>query len=99
MTSRKLAAIAIASAMMVSAPALMPSAAAQSVSPPSASTVVPVVLWAVTGAVIGSVAWPLLAGGTAASAAPAGVMSVDAFLNAGALAGAFVGGVGYLLTR
>ena len=91
--------MALASAVMVSAPALAPAASAQTISAPSASQVVPVVLWAVTGAVIGSFVWPMIAGGAAASAAAPGVMSVGSFLNAGSAAGAFLGGAGYILTR
>jgi hypothetical protein len=104
-TSRKLAALVIAASVMTGAPAFAPAASAQSsnapplVSMPTVSTAVPVILWAATGAVIGAVIWPAVAVGGAAAAAPGGVMSVGAFLNAGAAAGAFLGGAGYILTR
>ena len=97
--SRTLATVALASALMIGAPGMTPPAAAQSAPSMSVSTVVPVVLWAVTGAVIGAVAWPMVAGGATAAAAAPGVMSVGSFLNMGALAGTFLGGTGYLLTR
>jgi len=95
-----LAAIIIASAVMIGAPTLAPSALAQTRSTaPTVSTMVPVILWAATGAVIGAVAWPMVVGGVAAPAASAGIMSLGAFLNTGAAVGAVVGGAGYLLTR
>jgi len=99
MRSRTFAAAIIASAVMIGAPALAPAASAQPSNSTSASTVVPLVLWAATGAVIGAVAWPVVMGGAAATAAPAGVMSLGAFLNTGAAAGAVLGGMGYVLTR
>jgi len=99
MRSRTLAAAAIASAVLIGAPVLATPAQAQQTSYTSASTVVPVVLWAATGAVIGAVAWPLVVGGAAAGAAPAGVMSLAAFLNTGAAAGAVLGSAGYIMTR
>jgi hypothetical protein len=98
MRSRTLAAAAIASAVLIGAPVLATPAQAQQASYTSASTVVPVVLWAATGAVIGAVAWPLVVGGAAAGAAP-GVMSLAAFLNTGAAAGAVLGSAGYIMTR
>jgi hypothetical protein len=64
----------------------------------SVGTVLPVVLWAATGAVIGAVVWPVAVGGAAAAATP-GVMTVGSLLNMGALAGTFLGGAGYILTR
>lgn len=65
------------------------------------TTVLPVVLWTVTGAVIGAVAWQSLAVNMAVTAVgtPAGVMTLGAFANSGAAIGAVVGGVGYLWTR
>ncbi len=59
----------------------------------------PIVLWAVTGAVIGAVVWPMVVGGGAAAAAAPGVMSAGAFLNPGAAVGTVVGGAGYMMTR
>jgi hypothetical protein len=99
MRTRTIAASLLISAALTGAPVLAPAARAEPVSMTSASTIVPVVLWAATGAVIGAVAWPMIAGGAAAAAAPAGVMSVGSLLNMGAFAGAFLGGTGYLLTR
>jgi hypothetical protein len=99
MRTRTIAASLLISAALTAAPVLAPTAAAQSISMPSASTVVPVVLWAATGAVIGAVAWPMIAGGAAAAAAPGGLVTVGSLLNMGALAGAFLGGTGYILTR
>ena len=96
---RSLPLIIVASAVMLTAPALMHHASAQTSTTASGGSVVPVVLWAATGAVIGAVAWPMIAGGAVASVAPAGIMSVGSLLNTGAAAGAFVGGAGYLLTR
>jgi hypothetical protein len=101
--------IAIATAMVLTvSPVLAPPARAE---PPSmsVSTILPVALWAATGAMIGAVVWPMIVGGAAAGAAvgaagaaapaAAGIMSASTLMNAGALAGAFIGGTGYLLTR
>jgi hypothetical protein len=100
MRTRTMAVSMLVAAALIGTPMLAPAAMAQPVSMTSASTVVPVVLWAATGAVIGAVAWPLVAGGAAAAAAgPVGVMTVGSLLNMGALSGAFLGSAGYLLTR
>ena len=98
MKLRPLAAVAVASALMVGAPGLAPPASAQTAPSMSVGTVLPVVLWAATGAVIGAVVWPVAVGGAAAAATP-GVMTVGSLLNMGALAGTFLGGAGYILTR
>ena len=95
MTSR-IASALVASALLVAAPNMATPAAAQS--SPVIGKALPVVLWAVTGAVIGAVVWPMVVGGTAAAAAP-GVMSAGALLNTGAAIGTVVGGAGYLATR
>jgi hypothetical protein len=97
MRSRAFAAVLIASAALIGTPSLASPAAAQT--SPTIGTAVPVVLWAVTGAVIGAVAWPMIVGGSAAAAAAPGVMSAGSLLNTGAAVGAMVGGAGYLLTR
>jgi hypothetical protein len=97
MRSRILAVALGASVALTVAPVLAPPAAAETPSM-SASTVVPLVLWAATGAVIGAVVWPVIVGG-AAAAGPAGIVSIGSFLNTGAVAGTFLGGAGYLLTR
>jgi hypothetical protein len=103
MRSSALAVTIAASVAFTAAPILTPTASAQSAQSTqsalpsvSVSTVLPVVLWAATGAVIGAVAWPVLVGN---AAAPAGVMTLGAFVNTGAVAGTFLGGAGYLLTR
>jgi hypothetical protein len=97
MRSRAFAAVLIASAALIGTPSLSSPAAAQT--SPTIGKAVPVVLWAVTGAVIGAVAWPMIVGGSAAAAAAPGVMSAGSLLNTGAAVGAVVGGAGYLLTR
>jgi hypothetical protein len=97
MWSRAFAAALIASAALVGTPALSSPAAAQT--SPTIGTAVPIVLWAVTGAVIGAVAWPMIVGGGAAAAATPGVMSAAAFLNPGAAVGTVLGGAGYMMTR
>lgn len=97
MKMRGLVATALVSATLVGAPALSSPAAAQASR--TVASAVPVVLWAVTGAVIGAVAWPMIVGGGAAAAATPGVMSASAFLNPGAAVGTVVGGAGYLMTR
>ena len=102
--SRRFVGIAVASALVFGSTAMTPAKAAQG---PTPATVIPVVLWAVTGAVIGAVAWPYVAGGAAATAAApgaaaattGGLTSIGSFLNTGAAAGAVLGGVGYLMTR
>jgi hypothetical protein len=95
MKMRGFAAVAIVSATLVGAPAMSTPAEAQTAGDALAAAV-PVALWAVTGAVIGAVAWPMMVGGGAmAAAATPGVMSAASFLNAGAAIGTVVGGVGY----
>src|SRR4051812_19496930 len=69
MRTRTIAASMLVAAALTTTPMLAPAAMAQPVSMTSASTIVPVVLWAATGAVIGAVAWPVVAGGAAAAAA------------------------------
>jgi prolipoprotein diacylglyceryltransferase len=98
MKSGAFAVAIVASMALTMSPVLAPPAAAQTPSMSSASTVVPLVLWAATGAVIGAVVWPVIVGG-AAAAGPAGIVSVSSFFNTGAAAGTFLGGAGYLLTR
>ncbi len=88
---------AAVAAALVGTPMLSTPAAAQT--SPTVGTAVPVVLWAVTGAVIGAVAWPMIVGGGAAAAMTPGVMSAGAFLNPGAAVGTVIGGTGYLMTR
>ncbi|MGC1408041.1 MAG: hypothetical protein WA864_03730 [Acetobacteraceae bacterium] len=90
------AACAVVAAALCATPMLPTPAAAQT--SPTIGTAVPVVLWAVTGAVIGAVAWPMIVGGGAAAMTP-GVMSAGAFLNPGAAVGTVIGGAGYLITR
>jgi len=97
MRSRAFAAVLVASVAMVGAPGLSSPAAAQT--SPTIGAAVPVVLWAVTGAVLGAVAWPMIVGGGAAAAVGPGVMSAGAFLNPGAAVGTVLGGAGYMLTR
>jgi len=97
MKSRAFAAVLVASVALIGAPNLSSPAAAQT--SPTIGTAVPVVLWAVTGAVIGAVAWPMIVGGSAAAAMAPGVMSAGAFLNPGAAVGAVLGGAGYMMTR
>jgi hypothetical protein len=92
-------AAATLSAALVLTPAVAKPAAAQQLFPDSVATAVPFVLWAITGAIIGAVAWPVVAGGAAAGAAPAGLVTVDALLNTGTLAGAVLGGAGFMMTR
>ena len=96
MRLRSAAIAAVVSVGLIGSPALTMPVAAQT--SPVIGTALPVVLWAVTGAVLGAVAWPMVAGGAVAGAAP-GVMSAGAFLNPGAAVGTVVGGVGYLMTR
>ena len=97
MRSRACAAILVASVALIGTPALSSPAAAQT--SPTIGTAVPVVLWAVTGAVLGAVAWPMIVGGSAAAAAAPGVMSAGSLLNTGAAVGTVLGGAGYLMTR
>jgi hypothetical protein len=97
MRSCAFAAVLIASVALIGTPSLSAPAAAQASR--TISTVVPVALWAVTGAVIGAVAWPMIVGGGAAAAAAPGVISAGSLLNTGAAIGTVVGGAGYLLTR
>ena len=91
------AACAVIAATLVGTPTLSAPAAAQT--SPTIGTAVPVVLWAITGAVIGAVAWPTIVGGGAAAAMTPGVMSAGAFLNPGAAVGTVIGGAGYLMTH
>ena len=91
-------AVALVASVAMAAPGLAPRAEAQTVSS-TLGTAVPVVLWAATGAVLGAVAWPMIAGGGAAAAMAPGVMSASAFLNTGAAIGTVIGGAGYLMTR
>jgi hypothetical protein len=86
-----------ASVALIGAPSLSSPAAAQT--SPTIGKAVPVVLWAVTGAVLGAVAWPMIVGGSAAAAAAPGVMSAGSLLNTGAAVGTVLGGAGYLMTR
>jgi hypothetical protein len=95
MTSR-IASALVASALLVAAPNMARPAAAQTA--PVIGKAVPVILWAVTGAVIGAVVWPMVIGGAAVAAAP-GVTSAGALLNTGAAIGTVLGGAGYLATR
>ncbi len=91
------AAWAVIAVALVGTQTLSTSAAAQT--SPTIGTAVPVALWAVTGAVIGAVVWPMIVGGGAAAAMTPGVMSAGAFLNPGAAVGVVIGGAGYLMTR
>ncbi len=95
MTSRTLALAAAVSLAVAGSPVLSQPAQAQSVSS-AVATVTPIALWAITGAVLGAVAWPVITGGTAA-AAP--ITSAGAFLNTGAAVGTVIGGIGYMMTR
>jgi hypothetical protein len=94
---RAIAVCAVIAIALAGTPTLSTPAAAQT--SPTIGTAVPVVLWAVTGAVIGAVAWPMIVGGGAAAAMTPGVMSAGAFLNPGAVVGTVIGGTGYLMTR
>ena len=97
MTSRAIAITLVASVALTAGSGVSSPASAQTSS--TVATVLPVVLWAATGTVIGAVAWPLIVGGGAAAAATPGVMTAGSLLNTGAAVGTVVGGVGYLLTR
>lgn len=96
MRTRTLAVALAASVAFTAAPVLAPPAQAQNTMSNAVATGLPIALWAITGAVLGAVAWPVITGGTAA-AAP--INSVGAFMNTGAAVGTVVGGVGYYLTR
>jgi len=97
MRSRTLAAVLVVSTVFVGAPGVTSPAAAQTGA--AVATALPVVLWAVTGAVLGAVAWPMIVGGSAAAAAAPGVVSASSFLNTGAAVGTLLGGTGYMMTR
>ena len=97
MRSRALAVMLLASVTMVGAPISARPAAAQTAQ--TMASALPVVLWAVTGAVLGAVAWPMIVGGGAAAAAAPGVMTVSSLANTGAAVGTVLGGAGYLMTR
>ena len=97
MRSRAIAITLVASVALTAGSGVASPASAQTAS--TVATVLPVVLWAATGTVIGAVAWPLIVGGGAAAAATPGVMTAGSLLNTGAAVGTVVGGVGYLLTR
>jgi hypothetical protein len=96
MRSRAIAATLIASVVLTGTTGVTSPASAQTAS--TVAAVLPVVLWAATGTVIGAVAWPMIVGGGAVAATP-GVMTAGALLNTGAAVGTVLGGVGYLLTR
>ena len=97
MTRLRTLIVAIAgSGVIMSAPMLATPASAQTT---AASSVLPVILWGMTGAMIGAIAWPIVAGGAAASAVPGGMLSLATYYNTGAAAGAVIGGGGYLLAR
>lgn len=96
MRTRTIAIAFAASIAMTSAPVMVQPAYAQNTMSNAVATGLPIALWAITGAVLGAVAWPVITGGTAA-AAP--INNVGAFMNAGAAVGTVVGGVGYYLTR
>jgi hypothetical protein len=97
MRLRALAVVLATTATLTAAPTLCSPAAAQT--SPAIGTAVPIVLWAVTGAVLGAVAWPMIVGGGAVAAAGPGITSAGALLNTGAAVGTVLGGAGYLLTR
>lgn len=71
---------------------------------PPAKTVVPVVLWGVTGAVIGAIALPVVFPGLAGAGAGAGPVTAmtwtwGSFLTTRALVGTAIGGVvGYAIS-
>jgi hypothetical protein len=97
MRSRAIAITLVAAVALTMGAANISPASAQTAS--TVGTVLPVVLWAATGTVIGAVAWPMIVGGGAAAAAAPGVMTAGSLLNTGAAVGTVLGGVGYLLTR
>ena len=94
MMTRRLAVAAVSLALIAGPVGVRP-AQAQDLSS-AIATGLPIALWAITGAVLGAVAWPVIIGGTAA-AAP--ITSVGAFMNTGALVGTVVGGLGYMISR
>lgn len=96
MRTRTLAIALAASVALAATPVMAPPAHAQNTMSNAVATGLPIALWAITGAVLGAVAWPIITGGTAA-AAP--INSVGAFMNTGAAVGTVVGGVGYYMTR
>ncbi len=92
------AAVAVAAVLSVATPAR-----AQMISMPPAKTAVPVVLWGVTGAVIGAVAWPMMfPASVGATAAPGAGMAIawtwGSFLTTRAAVGTVLGGaLGYAI--
>jgi hypothetical protein len=89
MPRKTLAAVLIATAALSAAPAPAMAQAPQIV-PPAVATGLPIALWAITGGVLGAVAWPIMTTGIAAP-----IASVGALMNPGAAVGTVVGGVGY----
>jgi hypothetical protein len=98
-------AVVIGATMMIGAPVLAQSAAAQ---PASASTssgyVVPVVVGAAAGATVGALLWPAIMPAGAAMAAPAAMATASwgwaSFLTTRAVIGAIIGGgLGYVAAR
>jgi hypothetical protein len=99
MRTRSLAIAAVASLALSASPAFAELQQVQQKSTVSSivGVAVPATLWAVTGAVIAVVGWPIVASGGAVGFTP--ITSVAAFESTTGAVGAVVGGVGYLLTR
>jgi len=107
MKSRMSAAI-VASAVMLTAPVLVPAASAQPVqSGGSSSYIVPIVVGAAAGATVGALLWPALIPAAAAAptatmamAAPAAGWGWGAFMTTRAAVGAVIGGaLGWVVAR
>lgn len=96
-------------ALVAATMALPTPAPAQTAPGSSGRVIVPTVLWAATGAVLGAVAWPLVFPGTVATgagaagapgAAAASVWTWNSFVTTRAAVGAAIGAVfGYTIAR
>lgn len=98
-------AVVIGAAMVIGAPVLTHTAAAQP-APASASSgyLVPVVVGAAAGATVGALLWPAVVPAGAVMAAPAAMQTVGwgwgSFLTTRAVIGAIIGGgLGYVAAR
>lgn len=111
MKSHMMAAV-VGSAMMLTAPVLSNTAAAQPMQSGSGSYVVPVVVGAAAGATVGALLWPVIVPAGAVAAAPAAAGAAvavapeaagwgwGAFMTTRALVGAVIGGgLGYISAR
>ena len=85
-------AVTLTCAPMVASPA----AAQQTPVSDAVASALPIALWAITGTVLGAVAYPMISSGTLMMAP---INSVGALMNPGAAIGTVVGGVGYWMTR